>query len=260
MAVEARTRPTIRRHRTEDHRLPLPTRHKQMEQDRTPALLSHYRQLAWPAAGELPNRRQPYRQNHNLDRPRRRMRARPEHLPDKDQAHQAAEERDTHQTTRVPRGMELYHPTAMRTGCFIPAPSVGGSRLFDDRRIDSAKLRAHCLEVDGAEAFRVDQREFSCAVTIPSPEAVPSVAVRKQLRLLLRDECSRHIPQGDSDRVRVRPEKSSKPVPLDDMLVLHFLPRRPSSGVSLHGSPSQSAALGCRTFLCIASRPTTLDV
>src|SRR6266536_4124132 len=124
MAVEARTRPTIRRHRTEDHRLPLPTRHKQMEQDRTPALLSHYRQLAWPAAGELPNRRQPYRQNHNLDRPRRRMRARPEHLPDKDQAHQAAEERDTHQTTRVPRGMELYHPTAMRTGCFIPAPKV----------------------------------------------------------------------------------------------------------------------------------------
>src|SRR6266542_1084567 len=123
MAVEARTRPTIRRHRTEDHRLPLPTRHKQMEQDRTPALLSHYRQLAWPAAGELPNRRQPYRQNHNLDRPRRRMRARPEHLPDKDQAHQAAEERDTHQTTRVPRGMELYHPTAMRTGCFIPAPN-----------------------------------------------------------------------------------------------------------------------------------------
>src|SRR6266496_1907059 len=122
MAVEARTRPTIRRHRTEDHRLPLPTRHKQMEQDRTPALLSHYRQLAWPAAGELPNRRQPYRQHHNLDRPRRRMRARPEHLPDKDQAHQAAEERDTHQTTRVPRGMELYHPTAMRTGCFIPAP------------------------------------------------------------------------------------------------------------------------------------------
>src|SRR6266536_2142877 len=123
MAVEARTRPTIRRHRTEDHRLPLPTRHKQMEQDRTPALLSHYRQLAWPAAGELPNRRQPYRQHHNLDRPRRRMRARPEHLPDKDQAHQAAEERDTHQTTRVPRGMELYHPTAMRTGCFIPAPT-----------------------------------------------------------------------------------------------------------------------------------------
>src|SRR6266516_6701023 len=123
MAVEARTRPTIRRHRTEDHRLPLPTRHKQMEQDRTPALLSHYRQLAWPAAGELPNRRQPYRQHHNLDRPRRRMRARPEHLPDKDQAHQAAEERDTHQTTRVPRGMELYHPTAMRTGCFIPAPN-----------------------------------------------------------------------------------------------------------------------------------------
>src|SRR6266536_1721937 len=124
MAVEARTRPTIRRHRTEDHRLPLPTRHKQMEQDRTPALLSHYRQLAWPAAGELPNRRQPYRQHHNLDRPRRRMRARPEHLPDKDQAHQAAEERDTHQTTRVPRGMELYHPTAMRTGCFIPAPTL----------------------------------------------------------------------------------------------------------------------------------------
>src|SRR6266496_717698 len=178
MAVEARTRPTIRRHRTEDHRLPLPTRHKQMEQDRTPALLSHYRQLAWPAAGELPNRRQPYRQHHNLDRPRRRMRARPEHLPDKDQAHQAAEERDTHQTTRVPRGMELYHPTAMRTGCFIPAPKVYNRLLVPLTAADQSQAPPELRAAPTTITQHVDH--YAAQARLPAPPGNPETCLNHE--------------------------------------------------------------------------------
>ena len=56
--LENRARRAGRRDRPGDHRLPLPARHLQMEQDRAPAVLPHHHELARPAADQPRGHRQ----------------------------------------------------------------------------------------------------------------------------------------------------------------------------------------------------------
>src|SRR5213078_3135730 len=103
-------------HRPTDHRLPLPARHQQMEQDRTPALLSDHSQLARPTPHHLPNHHQPHRQHHNHHRTHRPLRTRPKPLPHKDQSHHPGTKIHTPDPTHVPTKLELHHPTTRRHG------------------------------------------------------------------------------------------------------------------------------------------------
>jgi hypothetical protein len=52
-------------HRPDDHRLPPPTRHLEMEQNRAPTLLPHLDELAWPAADQPRSHRQHHRRDHH---------------------------------------------------------------------------------------------------------------------------------------------------------------------------------------------------
>ena len=60
-AVEDRTRRAGRRGRAREHRLPLPTRHLEVEQDRAPAVLPYLVELARPDPGQPRGRGQPDR-------------------------------------------------------------------------------------------------------------------------------------------------------------------------------------------------------
>ena len=51
--------------------VPLSTGNQQVEQDRTPALLLHHQELAWPSADQLRGDCEPDRQHHDQDRPDR---------------------------------------------------------------------------------------------------------------------------------------------------------------------------------------------
>ena len=63
------------------HRLPLPARHLQVEQDRAPAVLPHHHELARPPAGQPPGHRRVHRRHHHRHRAEGARRTRPRQLP-----------------------------------------------------------------------------------------------------------------------------------------------------------------------------------
>ena len=84
--------PRSRADRAGDHRLPLPARHVEVEQDRAPAVLPDHPHLAGPPADQLRGHREHHRRDdhhHRADRHRRPGR-RP--LPDRHRSHRRADE------------------------------------------------------------------------------------------------------------------------------------------------------------------------
>jgi hypothetical protein len=84
-AVEDRAGGAGRRDRAGDHRLPLPARHLQVEQNRAPAVQPHLDELARPATDQSRGHRQPDREHAHPHRSDRRRRTRPGPVP---QGHQ----------------------------------------------------------------------------------------------------------------------------------------------------------------------------
>ena len=68
--------------------VPLPSRHIQVEQDRTPSVLLHLHQLARPAADRIPGHHRHHLRHHHRHRTDRRSHARRQHLPDRRQVYQ----------------------------------------------------------------------------------------------------------------------------------------------------------------------------
>ena len=64
-----------------DHRLPLPARHVEVEQDRAPAVLPHHPHLARPAADDQGGRRRRHRRDHHRPGPEVHRRPRRRGLP-----------------------------------------------------------------------------------------------------------------------------------------------------------------------------------
>src|SRR5450756_1274018 len=110
MCIRDRAGRTGHPDRPDDHRLPLPTGHVQVEQDRTPPLQSDLDELAWPATDQPRGHRQPDRRNHDPHRPESHRRARRDHLPQRHQDHRPRDGRPRNATphqTRLPRRVEL---------------------------------------------------------------------------------------------------------------------------------------------------------
>ena len=124
-----------------DHRLPLPARHVQVEQDRAPAVLPHHPHLAGPAAHDQRGRRGRHRRHHHLPGPEVHRRPRRRHLPGKGQNQRSADEvpgRTRHRPARHARRVELHHPARGRragtgaAGRPAPGPDLEGLAALAD--------------------------------------------------------------------------------------------------------------------------------
>ena len=91
--VEDRAGRPGRRDRPGDHRLPLPARDIEVEQDRAPAVLPHHHELARPAADQPRRRHQQHRRDHHPHRPDRGRPPGRRHLPHRRQGQQRADGR-----------------------------------------------------------------------------------------------------------------------------------------------------------------------
>jgi transposase len=90
-------------------RLPLPSRHQQVEQNRAPPLQLHLEELAREAPDEPRSDHQPDRRRDDTHRPRGLRPTRPTHLPEGNQSHKRRTLHRQHPQSRLPPRMELQH-------------------------------------------------------------------------------------------------------------------------------------------------------
>ena len=109
--------------------LSLPARHKQVEQDRAPPVLSHHEQLAWSATADTRGRGQPHRQREHYARAKSARGTRRERLRGRHQGQRCRARRSCYRARRIPRRVELpdqASPISPRSlivqlisGCFL---------------------------------------------------------------------------------------------------------------------------------------------
>ena len=125
-----------------DHRLPLPAGHEQVEQDRASAVLPHHAELARPPPGERGDDRQLDRRHHDDDRTPHQGGARQEQLREGDQGLGRGTRQSPTQAPSLPRRLELHDsPDCPRDRHAITIASViPGRRLTRDGDADEVTI------------------------------------------------------------------------------------------------------------------------
>ena len=104
-------RRTRYRDRSGDHRLPLPARYLEVEQDRAPAVLVHLDELAGPTPHRSADHHRADLEHDHHHRPRRIRRLRPQLVPQRSQDQRPRVQRTPHPPPRLARRLELHHHT-----------------------------------------------------------------------------------------------------------------------------------------------------